>query len=115
MLLTVANGLDQKHFFGRGRNCLSNPLPEIPLCASSHVHLPVVAAAASESSTAVCWVFANTDLQNIPFWGIRFRPNIANSRGTSTYSVSHWLIMKSVNPANALSTASRSVKRCCPD
>ena len=34
------------------------------------------------------------------------RPRIARRRGTITYSVSHWLIMKSVYPAIAPSTAS---------
>src|ERR1017187_639 len=78
----------------------------------SHVPASLVFAAANESSTAACRVFAKTDFQKMPSCGIRFRPRIASSSGTNTYSVSHWLIMKSVNPASALSTA--SVPSRCP-
>lgn len=49
-----------------------------------------------QAREAGCPVLVRTDFQKIPFWRIRFRPSTTSFSGTRTYSVSHWLIMKSV-------------------
>ena len=59
----------------------------------------------SYSMQSGCLVLAMTDRQNIPSGKTRLRPNTTRLSGTTTYSVSHWLIMQSVYPAIAVSTA----------
>ena len=56
-------------------------------------------------ASSPCPVFASTDFQNIPDSGMRFLPSATSRSGTRTNSVSHWLTMKLLYPAIALSTA----------